>query len=340
MYRIPVLSAIILGVATLGPVPSAPFHPADAVERIAINDNRSPAGTLQNGVLTIRLEAREGEWHPDSDSDPGVTVLAFGEEGKALQIPGPLIRVTEGTEVRAFVRNAVGDETLTVHGLYARGAGNAPGTDTVQIKPSETREVRFIAGVPGTYYYWGATTSDPQLTRRLGRSTQLSGAIVVEPRGAAPQRDRVIVISLWGDSAAGVPVVRGGSGVNRIVINGRSWPHTERLRLPRRRYGPHAPHQRRRRRAPDASARLLLQRRQPRRRARGQRLSAGCIAAHGRDRATGPRANVLRSRGSRRDPATGCSTATTTCTSLRPRRSTAAPPAPRAHAMSRTTRWR
>jgi hypothetical protein len=26
---------------------------------------------LRNGVLTVRLEAREGEWHPERDTDPG-----------------------------------------------------------------------------------------------------------------------------------------------------------------------------------------------------------------------------------------------------------------------------
>ena len=58
-------------------------------ERIAINDNRRSAGTLENGVLTIRLEARDGDWHPDRDADPGITLHAFGEEGKATSIPGP-----------------------------------------------------------------------------------------------------------------------------------------------------------------------------------------------------------------------------------------------------------
>ena len=47
-------------------------------ERIAINDNRVAAGTLAGGTLTIRLEARVGEWHPDGDADSGVVVKAFG----------------------------------------------------------------------------------------------------------------------------------------------------------------------------------------------------------------------------------------------------------------------
>ncbi|MGQ0650103.1 MAG: hypothetical protein ACT4P7_21340 [Gemmatimonadaceae bacterium] len=37
-------------------------------ERIAINDNRIAAGTLRDGVLTVRLEARAGEWQPDREA--------------------------------------------------------------------------------------------------------------------------------------------------------------------------------------------------------------------------------------------------------------------------------
>ena len=83
-----------------------------AVERIAVNDNRTPAGTLANGELTIRLEAREGEWHPDRDADPGLIVRAFAEEGNPLRIPGPLIRVPEGTVIHAYVRNSLREGTL------------------------------------------------------------------------------------------------------------------------------------------------------------------------------------------------------------------------------------
>lgn len=202
-------------------------------ERIAINDNRAPAGSMQNGILTIRLEARVGEWHPDADADPGIDVEAFGEEGKLLQIPGPLIRVPVGTEVHAFVRNALGSEPLTIHGLYSRGVARDSTSDTLQIMPGEVREARFIAAAPGTYYYWGAPNANPRLTERRARSSQLSGAIVVDPPGApgAPvARDRVLLISLWGDSAgAAGNLIAAATRPFRIVINGKSWPHTERI---------------------------------------------------------------------------------------------------------------
>src|ERR1044071_6689861 len=86
-------------------------------ERVAINDNRIPVGTLSGNVQTVHLEARTGEWHPDGDEDPGVVVSAFGVEGGTLQVPAPLIRVVEGTTVDVRIRNRL-DVPLVVHGLY------------------------------------------------------------------------------------------------------------------------------------------------------------------------------------------------------------------------------
>jgi hypothetical protein len=54
--------------------------------RILSNDNRVPAGTLRAKVLTLRIEARLGSWHPDSDDAPGATVPAFAGEGHAPTI--------------------------------------------------------------------------------------------------------------------------------------------------------------------------------------------------------------------------------------------------------------
>src|SRR3954470_22831899 len=74
----------LLALASLMPLATtyAPRTPHAALARVAINDNRLPAGTLRAGVLTVDLEAREGEWHPDADSAPGLRVRAFAERGK------------------------------------------------------------------------------------------------------------------------------------------------------------------------------------------------------------------------------------------------------------------
>jgi FtsP/CotA-like multicopper oxidase with cupredoxin domain len=209
-----------------GPIPFSVHR--TAVEQIAANDNRTPAGTLANGVLTIRLEVREGEWHPDRETDAGIIVRAFAEEGKPMRIPGPLIRVPEGTAIHAFVRNTLRDTTLVVRGLSPRGASVSAGSDTIQIKPGDVRELRFEAGLVGTYYYRGSTSAAVM----PGRGTvdaELLGALIVDPRGTTgPARDRVFVLDLW--SRTGTP----GGIVNRnqalrFTINGKSWPNTERV---------------------------------------------------------------------------------------------------------------
>jgi hypothetical protein len=53
----------------------APRHVGDrapTAERAASNDNRRPAGTLRDGVLSMHLEVREADWRPDGDDSPGI----------------------------------------------------------------------------------------------------------------------------------------------------------------------------------------------------------------------------------------------------------------------------
>jgi FtsP/CotA-like multicopper oxidase with cupredoxin domain len=221
-----ILGAAATGSVIAGPQGLTPAAPAGA-ERISINDNRKAAGTLHDNVLTVRLEARVGQWHPDKDSDPGIMVKAFAVEGGPLEIPGPMIRVPEGTEVRAIVRNRLDGDPLAVHGFYSRPVkAGAPGT-VESIPPGETREFRFVAGSPGNYYYWAASKPDTPLTQRLGVDSQLSGAFIVEPRGAAALPDRVLLMGFWNKLPPG-PQPQPDNR-NRFVINGRSWPNTERL---------------------------------------------------------------------------------------------------------------
>jgi len=190
--------------------------------RIATSDNRQPAGQLEGSTLTVRLEARNGVWYPEAQDGYGVPVAAFGEEGKPLQNPGPLIRVRSGTEVRALVRNSL-DKPLTLFG-FAEMRGLA--ADTFVVDPGAVRELRFHAKEPGTYYYAGKT-SNGSVFGRLGDDSQLNGAIIVDPADATVvPDDRVFAISWWAVIDPSSP-----TGLDRatLVINGRSWPYTERL---------------------------------------------------------------------------------------------------------------
>lgn len=87
------------------------------------------------------------------------------------------------------------------------------------IEPGATAEVRFTLRSAGTFHYWG--TISKALGNRDGDDSQLGGAIVSDPVGTRIL-DRVFVM---GRKAAG----GGPEGTPLTVINGRSWPHTERL---------------------------------------------------------------------------------------------------------------
>ncbi len=189
--------------------------------RIEANRNLSPAGQLRDGVLTVRLEIREGDWYPEAETGPSVVVQAFAEAGRPLQVPGPLIRVPEGTEVRATVRNVLDKGTARVYGLHGRPGD---GKKLLEIPAGEIREVRFKLTAPGTYHYWATTTGVP-MERRFFADSQLSGALIVDPPGETVA-DRVFVIGIWFDRGVRGAAPRNGQQI--AVINGKSWPYTDR----------------------------------------------------------------------------------------------------------------
>ncbi len=185
--------------------------------RVEANDNRASAGVLVRDTLRLQLSVVRARWFPEADSGPFVDVIALAEVGKAPQIPGPMIRVPEGTVINLTLRNALDDSTLHVAGFYSRPAG---GKDTLRVAPGATAHLTFAAGAAGTYFYSispGAFKPFP-----VPEKETISGAFIVDPRGRRPS-DRVLVINIWGyfrDST---------TYPNALAINGRSWPNTERF---------------------------------------------------------------------------------------------------------------
>jgi FtsP/CotA-like multicopper oxidase with cupredoxin domain len=224
LLRPPILRPILLIVILLGwGCRVATARSED--EPVVANSNQAPAGRLQNGQLTIRLEAAMGGWYPEENDGPVLQVAAFREEGGPLSTPGPLLRVPEGTEIQATVHNRL-DQTLTVHGLHGR-PGDA--TEVLVVPSGESREIHFLAGAPGTYFYWGSRNGDETLLPRRAEDGQLNGALVVDPRVNVTNAggDRTLVITGWlvlDDETTLPPRFREVLG-----INGLSWPHTEPL---------------------------------------------------------------------------------------------------------------
>jgi FtsP/CotA-like multicopper oxidase with cupredoxin domain len=205
--------------ATLGVAGGiSPATPLPTLARVQANDNRVSAGRLEGDTLHISLVVQKASWYPEAEDGPSVEVEAFAEEGKTPEIPGPLIRVREGTVIDATVRNDLADSTITVTGLATRPA-TAP--DSLVLEPGASGRVRFVAGAPGTYLY-NADIGVPA-SRNEGEERQTaSGAFVVDPSGGSPP-DRIFVINIWGTALDSLTYR------NALAINGRSFPWTERM---------------------------------------------------------------------------------------------------------------
>lgn len=187
-------------------------------EEIVANQNRTPAGKLENGILTVHLELRKGVWHVEAEDGPKLFVQAFGEVGHPAQIPGPLLRMPTGTTVHVTVTNKL-KKKATVYGLNSRPGDPKAG---IELAAGERRELSFVAGATGTYFYWARTVTDPP-DRPLFADAQLNGAYIVDPPGIVPA-DRILLINLMLVASDAL------HDTEEIVsINGKSYPYTEPL---------------------------------------------------------------------------------------------------------------
>ena len=192
-----------------------------AVPGIAANTNQHAAGVLTGGELTVELEIREGTLYPEDESGPNIQVYAFGERGKQLQVPGPMIRVPQDTRIHVTIHNLIVRD-VQIHGMHSR-----PGKDedTLEVTSGATRHVTFTTGAPGAYYYWATAGGDTVGGRPYKEDSQLHGAFIVDPPGTVAP-DRVFIIGTWRDRQ--LPQ----ESFDVPMINGKSWPYTERLEYP------------------------------------------------------------------------------------------------------------
>lgn len=199
-----------------------------AVRELAdLNDNIRSAGSLVDGVLSVTLRVQEADWRPMGDDQPGATVFAFSEGSAAPSIPGPLLRVREGTRVRVRLENPTATG-FSIQGLTSR---LQPTLDVVYLAAGATEIVEFTADVEGTYHYWGAMSDGgeevPDITDRFFEDAVLGGALVVDPSEGPVPDDRIFLMNIYGHRwTTDTPDSEVGE---LLVINGRPWPFTERV---------------------------------------------------------------------------------------------------------------
>lgn len=217
MLRIAAMSLLVLSLSAS----HSSSRNAAALPVARFNDNVRAAGTLSRGVLRVSLELRRVGWRPLGKDHAGADVMAFAEAGRTAEIPGPMLRVPLGAEIRASISNQL-DTAMVVYGLSSRRGARM---DSLLIPRGQTRETRFTADVEGTFFYWAARAGTI-FSDRIDDDAELNGALIVDAPGAR-KNDRVFLISqfIGGRDSTGAP----DFDKELLVTNGRPWPHTERL---------------------------------------------------------------------------------------------------------------
>jgi FtsP/CotA-like multicopper oxidase with cupredoxin domain len=226
-------------IAMLGLIASAAFvtAPHRTPPAVRPNPNTERAGVVRNGVLAVALEAKLSLWHLNGPARSPMTVAALAEPGKGPLMPGPLLRVPAGTEIRLTLHNALAEPlTFFVPASIHGGPDRITAMDSVVVSPGATGTLATRATVPGNYLY--RATTPERASRKLGLTGLLTGGLVVDTtRATNPPRDRVLVIMETPDSAAiacadtarGTPLAECQAGRLVFTINGHSWPNTARI---------------------------------------------------------------------------------------------------------------
>jgi FtsP/CotA-like multicopper oxidase with cupredoxin domain len=212
------------------------LSPAMAHMMASLPDEGVPAATVdqgnqplahrdEEGVKIFELTAKPVRW----DFGGGVQQVAWTYNG---MVPGPLLRVTEGDQVRIVVRNELPDDTtIHWHGIEAPNAmDGVPGMTQDPVAPGETFVYEFEAKPAGTFWYHSHVESDIQI------GVGLHGAFIIDPKTPEPDPpavDRVLILNEWrfanGQTYASMPMT--GMDPNYFTINGKFFPYTEEIRV-------------------------------------------------------------------------------------------------------------
>ena len=143
-----------------------------------------PAGFDEVRGPVIDLSIGSGHRVVQGRRGPGIAVNG--------SVPGPLIRLTEGQEVRLNVTNTLDvDSSVHWHGLLLPFQyDGVPGISFPGIKPGETFTYRFPIRQSGTYWYH----SHSGLQEQSGHY----GPMIIEPAGGEPiavDRDYILLLS-------------------------------------------------------------------------------------------------------------------------------------------------
>lgn len=160
---------------------------------------------MDGDVKVFKLTAEEIDWEIMEGNK--VAMLAYNRN-----VPGPVIRVTEGDKVRViFTNKMTQSHAIHWHGLSVpNSVDGVPFITQPVVKPGETFTYEFTLRNTGTHMYHSHHNAAEQTTRGL------LGAFIVDPKDKStePKYDSDYLMVL-NDSAGG------------FTINGKGFPETQ-----------------------------------------------------------------------------------------------------------------
>jgi FtsP/CotA-like multicopper oxidase with cupredoxin domain len=192
------------------PASAAGAHASHAVSAATQQRGNQPLPyTVEGDTKAFALTARAAQW----EVLPGTLVEAWVYND---QLPGPLIRVTEGDRVRVTVKNELPEDTVIhFHGPRLPNAmDGVPDVTQPPIKRGESYSYEFTASPAGTFVYH--THHNSAVQEPMG----LYGVLIVDPppgsaeaqRDAGFDRDYLQVVSEFG---------------GYFTVNGKAFPATD-----------------------------------------------------------------------------------------------------------------
>ncbi len=160
----------------------------------AIKNSESLGNQLEQQLASTRqikefhLIAKESSW----ELCPGKVISCLTYNGR---IPGPVIRVQQGDQVKIVLHNQLKVPTsLLFHGLWLPyQVSGMPRKGAGLVGPGETFVYQFTVPDAGTYWY------HPQVIHAEQQAEGLYGALIVEAAHPVPypQQDHVMILGEW-----------------------------------------------------------------------------------------------------------------------------------------------
>jgi FtsP/CotA-like multicopper oxidase with cupredoxin domain len=170
-----------------------------------------------DGFLPLHARAGSARPNPDGAIDSAIGTPIWGYQGA---VPGPLLRVKRGDELRLRLVNELSAATaIHWHGVRVPNLmDGAPGLTQAVVAPGDHFDYRFRPSDAGTFWYhapWAAERSEQAARQRL------YGALIVEEAVPAEvDREHVLILDDWPIASEDEPQRTAPTDAFRILANG------------------------------------------------------------------------------------------------------------------------